>query len=403
MAAGLLGPAFVASMAYVDPGNVAANLTAGARYEYRLLWVLAASSLMAMLVQYLSAKLGVVTGQSLSTMVARELDHLPLPRLCRHLYAVQALAIAVATDIAEVIGGALALHLLFGVPLWLGGLLVGAATLVLLEVLRSRGERIFEVVVCGVLGLVVVGFVAGLFWAHPSPARALAGLAPSFPDRDALPLAAAMLGATVMPHAIYLHSTLAADRHRPGGRLERPVPELLRAQRLDVLLALLVAGGVNISMLLFAAAALPGFGGTDSIESAHAAVHQAVGQAPATIFALGLLASGLGSAVVGTHAGARMMRDLLTWRIPTKPRRAIVVLPATILLWLGGDPTSLLVASQLVLSLGIAFALVPLVVLTGSRTMMREHRNGPALQLAAWLVVGLVVALNLALLVEPLL
>ena len=392
--AGLLGPAFVASMAYVDPGNVAANLSAGARYSYRLVWVLVAASAMAMLVQYLSAKLGVVTGRSLSTLVSERFDTLPGGWLWRRLYALQALAVAVATDVAELIGGALALYLLFGVPLWLGGLLVGLATLVLLQVLRSRGEHLFQAAVCAVLGLVVVGFVAGLFWAQPSPQATVAGLRPGFPEPAAVPLAAAMLGATVMPHAIYLHSTLAADRHRPGGRLERPVPALLRAQRVDVLLALLVAGGVNVSMLLFAAAALPHSGAPDTIEQGYRAIHDQVGFAPATVFALGLLASGLGSSVVGTHAGARMMRDLLPWQLPSWLRRTVVIAPATLLLWWGGDPTRLLVVSQLALSFGIAFALVPLLLLTGSRAVMGEYRDHPVLRVAAWTVVALVVVLN---------
>lgn len=395
-----LGPAFVASVAYVDPGNVAANLTAGAEYQYRLLWVLALSSLIAVVVQYQSAKLGVVTGESLSALVSRHLVGRRAGRLWRGLYALQAMAMAIATDIAEVIGGALALNLLFGVPLWIGGILVGVVTLLLLEALRRRGEHAFEVVVTGVLGLVAVGFMAGLLWAPPSASMAVRGLVPDFPDGRSVSLSAAMLGATVMPHAIYLHSTLAADRHRPGGRLETPIPQLLRSQRLDVVLALAVAGSVNIAMLLFAAAALAGHPATDSIETAHDAIRRAVGAASATVFALGLLVSGLGSALVGTHAGARIMRDLVPWQVHPKVRRAVTIVPAVLLLTLGLHPTTMLVTSQLVLSFGIAFALLPLILLTGSRRVMGEFRDSPAMRVLCAVLVALVVGLNLALIAQ---
>lgn len=395
---GLLGPAFVASMAYVDPGNVAANLTAGATHGYLLVWVLVAASLMAMVVQYLSAKLGVVTGRSLSALVGEWLDH-RRGRGAGLLYGGQALLIAIATDIAEVIGGALGLNLLFGVPLWLGGVLVGLTTMLLLEVLRSRGEKAFEIAVSGILAVVALGFMAAMVWAPPDLARTVGGLQPRLAGADSLTLAAAMLGATVMPHAIYLHSTLTADRHRAEGGVHEPTERLLRAQRLDVAGALVLSGTVNVSMLLFAASALAGSGSIDSIEAAHRIVHERVGWAPAAVFGFGLLASGVGSAVVGTHAGARIMRDLLPWRMSPNARRAATLVPAVMLLSLGMHPSELLVTSQLVLSFGIAFALVPLVLLTSSRRVMGVHRDSLPLRVAAWTVVALVVSLNIALLV----
>lgn len=394
----LLGPAFVASVAYVDPGNVAANLTAGAKYGYLLVWVLAVSSCMAVLVQYLSAKLGVVTGRSLSSLCGEWLDE-RRGRSARIGYAVQALVMAVATDVAEVIGGALGLYLLFGIPLWLGGLLVGVVTLVLLDALRTGGEHVFEVVISCLLGLVAIGFMAGMVWSPPDPASALDGLVPRFAGGDSVQLAAAMLGATVMPHAIYLHSTLSADRHRPFGRRDQTIGRLLRAQRVDVLAALVVAGTVNISMVLFAASALLGIDSTDSIEGAYAAIHEQVGIAPATIFAAGLLVSGIGSALVGTHAGARIMRDLWPWPMSHHVRRAITIVPAVALLALGIHPTQLLVVSQLLLSFGIAFALVPLVHLTNSKATMGRFANPWWLRVLAWCVVAVVVTLNLTLLV----
>lgn len=393
---GLLGPAFVASVAYVDPGNVAANLTAGSRYGYLLVWVLVVSSAMAVLVQYLSAKLGVVTGRSLSSLVGEHLEN-KRGRVARVGYAMQALVMAVATDVAEVIGGALGLHLLFGIPLWLGGLIVGVVTLVLLDALRTGGERVFEMVISAFLALVAIGFMAGMIWSPPEPAQALDGLLPRFRGTDSIALAAAMLGATVMPHAIYLHSTLAADRHRPSGGREHGIGRLLAAQRVDVFAALLVAGTVNISMVLFAASTLQGFDATDSIESAYAAIKSRVGLAPATIFGAGLLVSGIGSALVGTHAGARIMRDLWPWSMSHHVRRGITIVPAVVLLALGIHPSQLLVGSQLLLSFGIAFALVPLVHLTSSKLTMGRYANSWWLRLAAWSVVAVIVGLNLVL------
>lgn len=393
----LLGPAFVASVAYVDPGNVAANLTAGARYGYLLVWVLALASVMAMVVQYQSAKLGIVTGSTLSQLVGERLDGLSSGRWLRLLYGAQAIIMAMATDIAEVIGGAIGVSLLTGLPLWLGGLIVGVAVLVLLEVLRARGERAFEVVVSAVLVVVAGGFIAGLFWAPPDPVETLRGLVPQFAGDDSVMIGAAMLGATVMPHAIYVHSTLARDRHWVDGRPSEPVVRLLRIQRGDVALALAVSGTVNVAMLLCAAAALQGVPGVDTIDTAHHVIAAAVGRVPAAFFAVGLLASGLGSAVVGTHAGSRIMKDLLPWQLPAHVRRLVTIVPAVGLLLLHLPPTPMLVTTQLVLSFGIAFALVPLALLTGSRRVMGAHRDCLALRLTSWTVVVAVVTLNLVL------
>lgn len=391
---GALGPAFVAAIAYVDPGNVATNLTAGATYSYALVWVPVTSSVMAVVIQYQSAKLGVVTGRSLSSLVAEHLGTARRGQAWRRAYALQAIVMAIATDVAEVVGGALALQLLFGLPLWLGGLAVGLVTLAALEVLRSHGERTFEIGISAFLGVIAVGYVGSLVFAPPDLGQTARGLRPGFPDAAAVPLTAAMLGATVMPHAIYLHSTLAADRHR---RLEdgpRSTRELLRIQRIDVLLALLVAGTVNIAMLLFAASALAGRSGTDSIASAHATITAVVGPAPGTVFALGLLVSSLASSLVGTHAGARIMHDLVPWRTPPMARRAATIIPAALLLAIGLDPTRLLVDSQLALSFGIVFALVPLTLMTGSRRLMGRFRDHWPLRAVSWVVVGCIVTLN---------
>ena len=389
--AALLGPAFVAAIAYVDPGNVAANLTAGAQYGYLLLWVLVAANLMAMLVQFLSAKLGLVTGRSLPEVLGDRMRPWP-----RRLFWLQAELVAAATDVAEVIGGALALYLLFGVPLPLGGVIVGVVSMALLSLQSRRGQRTFEFVVMGLLAIITFGFLAGLFFSELDPAAMFAGLTPRFEGTQTVLLAASMLGATVMPHAVYLHSALARDRH--GHRNDAPrLRLLLRATRWDVALSLVVAGGVNVAMLLLAAASLPGVPGTDSIEGAHAAITTALGPTIGVIFAVGLLASGLASTSVGCYAGATIMSGLLRVRIPMLLRRGITLVPALVLLAVGVDPTWALVLSQVLLSFGLPFALIPLARLTERAEVMGEFRNGPALRCATWLVVGLIVALNILL------
>ena len=391
----LLGPAFVAAIAYVDPGNVASNLSAGSTYAYALVWVLVAANLMAVVVQYRSAKLGIVTGAPLAALVVHRLNR--RGRGWSYAYGSQAFIVAVATDIAEVVGGALGLALLFGIPLWIGGLIVGAATMLLLSLLRRRTARTFEAAVAAFGALVIVAFVGGLFLAPPDPMATLRGVVPSIPDSDAWALAAAMLGATVMPHAIYLHSSLAVDRFRRGGHLVAPVEFLLRVQRWDVGIALVCAGTANIAMLLYGAAALQGARG-DTIESAHRVLGETIGPVAAAMLGAGLLASGLGSALVGTHAGARIARDALPLSMTPTMRRALTLVPALVLLVVGAPPTLVLVVSQIVLSFGIVFAAAPLLWLTGSREVMGRYADSGAGKIAGWVIVGLIVALNVSLL-----
>lgn len=415
----------MAAVAYVDPGNVAANLTAGAEYGYLLVWVLVVSNAMAVLIQYLSAKLGLVTGRSLPELLGQRLR-----RRTRLAYWGQAEVVAAATDLAEVIGGAIALNLLFGLPLVWGGLITGAISMVLLAIHSRRGQRPFEFVIIGFLAIIAVGFLAGLFVSPVSWPEVAGGLVPRFGDAGTVLLAASMLGATVMPHAIYLHSALARDRHLPGERdvdnevvaaepralpesrggeasavsaaaadpsWKDRLPRLLRATKADVLWSLLIAGTVNIAMLLLAAASLRGVSGTDSIEGAHAAIEANLGPAIGVIFAIGLLASGLAATSVGAYAGAVIMGGLLHRRIPLLTRRLITLIPALVIVGLGVDPTWALVLSQVVLSLGIPFALIPLVRMTSSREVMGEHASGVPVRVAGWVVVALIVALNLAL------
>jgi len=386
-----LGPAFVAAIAYVDPGNVAANLTAGARYGYLLVWVLVMANAMAVIVQYQSAKLGLVTGRTLPELVGQRMRRGP-----RLAFWAQAEVVAAATDLAEVIGGAIALYLLFGTPLLLGGIIVGVVSMALLAVQNRVGQRQFEHVIVALLVVITLGFVSGLLVNPPDAQGVLSGMVPRFAGVDSVLLAASMLGATVMPHAIYVHSALARDRHGHAADPARRV-HLIRATRWDVIVALTVAGAVNISLLLLAATNLRGVEGTDTIEGAHAAVVTALGPGIGLAFALGLLASGLASTSVGCYAGATIMQGLLHRRVPLLLRRVITLVPALLLLAIGVDPTWALVISQVVLSFGIPFALVPLLRLTGDRSLMGASVNSTAMRWTMGVIVLLVSALNLAL------
>ncbi|QNE46270.1 Mn(2+) uptake NRAMP transporter MntH [Glaciihabitans sp. INWT7] len=387
----LLGPAFVAAIAYVDPGNVAANISGGSKYGYLLVWVLVSASLMAALIQYHSAKLGLVSGRSLPELLGDRMGH-----RSRRLFWAQAELVAAATDLAEVIGGAIALNLLFGLPLFVGGIIVGAVSLGLLAVQSRYGQRPFESVIIGLLAIIAVGFLAGLFITPPDGLAVLGGLVPRFEGSGSVLLAASMLGATVMPHAIYVHSALARDRH---GHVTDPEARrrILRITRWDVFIALGIAGLVNVGMLLLAAVNLRGIGTTDTIAGAHAAIGAALGPGIALVFAIGLLASGLASTSVGSYAGATIMAGLLKRRIPVFVRRLITLVPAVALLAAGIDPTWALVVSQVFLSFGIPFALIPLLRLTNDHAVMGEQANRRPARWAMSLIVVLVIALNLAL------
>lgn len=404
----LLGPALVAGVAYLDPGNVASNMTAGAQYGYLLVWVVLAGNVMAWLIQYLSAKLGVVTGQSLPEMLGSRLRN----RWARRAYWLQAELVAMATDLAEVIGGAVALNLLFHVPLLLGGFITGAVSMIVLVVQSRRGPRHFEFVIIALMAIITFGFVAGVFVAPPDPAGVVGGIVPRFEGTGSVLLAASILGATIMPHAIYAHSSLARDRFGSSGRrgeetdaaaeAARTEPSrirrLLTATRWDVSIAMIIAGSVNLCILLLAAANLAGVEGTDSLEGAHAALASGLGPVVATFFAVGLLASGLASTSVGAYAGAEIMHGLLHVRIPLLARRLVTLIPALVILGLGVDPTLALVLSQVALSFGIPFALIPLVALTAQRRTLGAYANRAWTTVAGVVASVLLIALNGALL-----
>ncbi|ALX65826.1 Nramp family divalent metal transporter [Microbacterium sp. XT11] len=390
----LLGPALVAGVAYLDPGNVASNMTAGAQYGYLLVWVVLAGNIMAWLIQYLSAKLGVVTGQSLPELLGARLRR----PWARRAYWLQAELVAMATDLAEIIGGAVALNLLFGMPLLLGGVITGAVSMILLAVHSRRGPRHFEFVIIALMVIITVGFIAGVFIAPPDPAGVAGGLVPRFEDSGSVLLAASILGATIMPHAIYAHSSLARDRFGGDPRADAETRTLLTATRWDVTVAMVIAGSVNLGILLLAAANLAGVEGTDSLEGAHAALADGLGPVVATFFAVGLLASGLASTSVGAYAGAEIMHGLLRVRVPLLARRLVTLIPALVILGTGVDPTLALVLSQVVLSFGIPFALIPLVALTAQTRTLGAWANRTGTTIAGVAASVLLIALNGALL-----
>ena len=388
----LLGPALVAGVAYLDPGNVASNMTAGAIYGFLLVWVVVLGNVMAWLVQYLSAKLGIVTGKSLPEILGERIRS----RWARRGFWLQAELVAMATDVAEILGGAIALNILFDLPLLVGGLITGAVSLAVLQLQGNGRHQIFERLIISMMVIVAIGFSAGVFISPPEPSDVAAGLLPAFDGSQSVLLAAAILGATIMPHAIYAHSALARDRFPK--RPQSSIPRLLSATRWDVSIALTVAGAVNLAILLLAATSLQGREDTDTLEGAHGAIAEVLGPVVATLFAIGLLASGLASSSVGAYAGADIMHGLLRVRIPLTARRIITLIPALMILALGVDPTQALILSQVVLSFGISFALIPLVYLGTRSDVMGDHQNRWWTTLVGAVVAALLVTLNLTLL-----
>lgn len=386
----LFGAAFVAAVAYVDPGNFATNVAGGAEFGYMLLWTVLAANLMAMLIQFLSAKLGIATGRN-------------LPELCRENFPrrttwglwVQAEIIAMATDLAEIVGAAIALNLLFGVPLFTGGLIASALAFGLLA-LHNRGYRRFETAIIGLLGVILIGFLYEAFKIGPDASGVVEGLIPKLDGTDSLLLAVGIIGATVMPHVIYLHSALTQNRIPPRDDGERH--ELIRFQKVDVGLAMGIAGFINMSMLAIAAAVLGGTG-IDSIEGAFEGLKELVSPTAGIAFGIALLASGIAASSVGTFAGQVVMQGFIDRTIPLFLRRAITMAPALIILAIGIDPTRALVISQVVLSFGIPFALVPLILLTANREVMGDgFENHRATTALASLFAAIIISLNLVLL-----
>ena len=391
----ILGPAFVASVAYVDPGNFATNFQAGSQFRYMLVWVNVMASVMAMLIQFVTSKLGLVSGAS-------------LPEICRRLYPrhanlmlwAQAEVIAMATDLAEFTGAALGLHLVFGLPLFPAGLLTAAVAFVILA-LEQRGYRHFELAIIALLLLVAAGFFADFFLVgHQSYGGIAAGMLPRLQGSSSLSLAVGIIGATVMPHVVYLHSALQKDRIRPVNRRERRM--LLRYNRLDCVIGLGLAGVVNCAMLCVAAALVTrsGVSSSGDIDLIHSQLTQYVGGGAALAFGVALIASGLSASSVGTYSGQIVMDGFMNWRIPLTVRRGLTMIPSLLVLAVAVNTTQALVYSQIVLSFGIPFALIPLALITRRADVMGSLVNGAWTTRALWLVTGVIVVLNAYLLVS---
>jgi manganese transport protein len=384
-----LGPAFVAAVAYVDPGNFATNIAGGAKFGYMLLWVVLAANLMAMLVQSMSAKLGIATGLNLAEVCRQK-----FPRPLVVGLWLQAEVIAMATDLAEFIGAAIGIHLLFpGVPLFAAGIITAVAAFGILSI-QSRGFRGFEAVIAGLVGVIVAAFAFEVILARPSVSGVVTGLiTPRFDGTESVLLGAGILGATVMPHVIYLHSALT--QRRVVGATEAEQQRIFSFERWDVIIAMSIAGLINIAMLTIAAAAFYGHGiHIDNLDQAFKGLGVQLGNGADIFFGLGLLASGLSSSSVGTLAGQVVMQGFIRRQIPLFLRRAITMAPALIVIGIGLDPTRALVLSQVVLSFGIPFALIPLLMFCRDRGLMGTLVNRRATTLIATGVVAVIVTLN---------
>ncbi len=385
----LMGPAFIAAIGYIDPGNFATNIQAGASFGYQLLWVVVWANLMAMLIQILSAKLGIATGKNLAEQIR---DHYPRPVVW--FYWVQAEIIAMATDLAEFIGAAIGFKLILGVSLLQGAVLTGIATFLIL-MLQRRGQKPLEKVIGGLLLFVAAAYIVELIFSQPNLAQLGKGMViPSLPTSEAVFLAAGVLGATIMPHVIYLHSSLTQHLHG-GSRQQR-----YSATKWDVAIAMTIAGFVNLAMMATAAAAFhfSGHTGVADLDEAYLTLQPLLSHA-ATVFGLSLVAAGLSSTVVGTLAGQVVMQGFIRFHIPLWVRRTVTMLPSFIVILMGLDPTRILVMSQVLLSFGIALALVPLLIFTSDSKLMGDLVNSKRVKQTGWVIVVLVVALNIWLLV----
>lgn len=388
-----IGPAFVASVAYIDPGNFATNLEGGARFGYTLLWVVVASNLIGMLIQILSAKLGIATGHNLA-----ELCRMHYPRWASLSMWVLMEIVAMATDLAEFLGAALGLFLLFGMPLWVAGLVTAVATYLILG-LERYGFRRLEAVIMVMVAVVAGCYVVELLLAGPDWRQvAYHAVVPQFSGTESIVLATGILGATVMPHAVFLHSALTQGRivTREPSQMRR----LLRFEIIDVMVAMGLAGMINAAMLIMAAKTFHAAGlvDVDAIEKAYLTLEQVLGKASNFVFALALLAAGLSSSTVGTMSGQVIMQGFLNYHIPVWLRRGITMTPALVVIAIGLDPTRTLVISQVILSFGLPFAIIPLVLFTRRRDVMGVLTNRRWTTALAAVAAVLVVCLNVLLL-----
>ena len=388
-----LGPAFIASVAYMDPGNFATNISGGAQYGYSLLWVILAANLAAMFIQYQSAKLGIVTGRNLPELIRARSS-----RPAAWAFWIQGELMAMATDLAEFLGAALAFHLLTGMPLLWGAVLTGIVSFGLLA-LQRYGFRPLEAAITALVGVIAVSYVIQFFLSQPDPGL-WKGFLPGFQDEGMLYLAVGILGATVMPHVIYLHSALT--QYRVPTDNPQAKRKLLLFTKLEVLLALGTAGLINLAMLAAAAGAFFGKGieNAGDLTVAYQTLIPLLGPLAAGAFAVALLASGLSSSTVGTLSGQVIMQGFVDFKIPVWVRRGVTMIPAFAVIMAGVDPTKALVLSQVVLSFGIPFALVPLLRYASNPVLMGEHVNRGGVKALGWAIATVIVVLNLWLLAQ---
>jgi len=390
-----MGPAFIASVAYIDPGNFATNIQGGAKFGYTLLWVIVASNLMAMLIQTLSAKLGIATGLNLAEQCR---NHFPRS-IVLIMWGVMEI-VAMATDLAEFIGAAVGFNLLFGIPLWLAGLLTAVCAFLILG-LERYGFRPVEAVITALVGVVSVSYLIETVLDKPNWGNVLYySVVPQFSGMESILLATGIVGATVMPHAIYLHSALTQGRIvvKEPGQLHR----LFRYEIVDVIVAMGIASLINMAMLIMAAATFFQNGLTEvgTLETAHQTLQPLLGRASSWIFGISLLASGLSSSAVGTMAGQIIMQGFLRLRIPVWIRRLVTIIPSMAVIMIGLDATRTLVISQVVLSFGLPFAIIPLIIFTRDKALMGVLVNRPATTALMCIVAALILALNVYLIYQ---
>jgi manganese transport protein len=388
------GPAVIASIAYMDPGNFATNIQAGSRYGYSLLWVVLAANIIAMLFQSLSAKLGIVTGRNLAELCRQ---YFPRP-IVWSLWIVSEVA-AMATDLAEFLGGAIGLSLLLHIPLILGMAVTAALTYAIL-MFDSRGFRPMEIIIGALVGAIALCYIIEMFIA-PIDWRAAAfhTFSPELPDAQALTIAVGIVGATIMPHAVFLHSGLT--QNRAAARDEGERRQLVRFSNIEVVVALGVAGLVNLAMVLMAASAFhAGHSDVAEIQTAYATLTPLLGAGAAGVFMVSLLASGLSSSAVGTMAGQMIMQGFVGFRIPILVRRLVTMIPAFIVVALGVNSTSALVISQVILSLALPAPVIALLIFTRRRDLMGAFANSRLTNVAAIGGTALILALNAILLAQ---
>jgi manganese transport protein len=390
-----LGPAFIASVAYVDPGNFATNIQGGATFGYELLWVILWANLMAMFIQALSSKLGIATGKNLAELISER-----YPKGIVWFYWIQTEIIAIFTDLAEFIGASIAFQLLLGVTLVVGAVLAGIATVFIL-LFQNYGFRPFEAIITVLLGVIAFSYISEIFLSKPNGFGILNGtMIPKFSGVESIYMAAGILGATVMPHVIYLHSALTENRIKADD--ESQMKRLHKFNILDVLIAMSIAGFVNMAMLMMAASTFhfTGHQEVSSISTAYMTLIPLLGAGAGLIFALSLLASGLSSSAVGTMSGQVLMQSFMKFKIPIWIRRLVTMIPSFVVIFLGMNPTNVLVFSQVVLSFGIIFALFPLIQFTKNKKIMGNLVNTKLTNVMSWIIASSIVFLNVFLIYQ---